>query len=105
MITGIPMSADSRIPVNLTRKILSVLKSYGVVHVAVVGSFARREARPDSDIDLIVRFAETKSLLELARIRRELSESVGRDVHLLTEQSISPYLIDSFREDAVVILG
>jgi len=99
------MHADRRIPVKLTGKILSVLKNYGVVHAAVVGSFARREARPDSDLDLVVSFAEPKSLLELARIRRELSESLGRDVHLLTEQSISPYLIDSFREDAVVIYG
>jgi hypothetical protein len=99
------MHVAGRIPGQLTRKVLSVLKRYGVVHVAVVGSFARQEARPDSDLDLVVRFAEQKSLLELARIRRELSESVGRDVHLITEQSISPYLIDSFREDAVVILG
>jgi len=99
------MQTASRIPGDITRKILSILKRYGIVHVAVVGSFARQEARPESDVDLIVRFAEPKSLLELARIRRELSESVGRDVHLLTEQSISPYLGDSFREDAVVIFG
>jgi predicted nucleotidyltransferase len=99
------MQEASRIPRQLTKKVLSVLKRYGVEHVAVVGSFARQEARQDSDLDLIVRFAEPRSLLELARIRRELSESIGRDVHLLTEQSISPYLIDSFREDAVVILG
>ena len=61
--------------------------------------------RPDRDLDVVVAFLETKSLLELAHIRRELALAIGRDVDLITEQSISPYLIDSFQRDALVILS
>ncbi len=65
----------------------------------------RREERPGSDIDVIVEFSETKSLLELVRIERELSEALGMKVDLLTEKSISPYLIDQVKKEMEVVLG
>jgi hypothetical protein len=52
-----------------------------------------------------VEFSERKSLLELVRIERELSEVLGIKVDLLTEKSISPYLIDTIREQMEVIYG
>jgi len=53
----------------------------------------------------MVEFSERKSLLELVRIERELSEILGIKVDLLTEKSISPYLIDSIRKEMEVIYG
>jgi predicted nucleotidyltransferase len=34
--------------------------------------FARKEQTPESDIDILVKFRKTISLLDLARIQREL---------------------------------
>lgn len=48
-------------------------------------------------------FSETKGLLALVRIERELSELLGVKVDLLTEDSISPYLIDGIKKEAKVI--
>jgi predicted nucleotidyltransferase len=90
---------------SMKQVLLSVLRPYGVVRVAIAGSFARGQARPDSDLDVVVAFREPKSLLELVHIRRELSSALGRDVDLITEKSISPYLLDSFQRDAMVILS
>jgi len=81
------------------------LKNQGARKVAVFGSYVRGEERPESDIDIIVEFSERKSLLELVRIERELSEFLGIKVDLLTEKSISPYMIDSIREEMEVIYG
>jgi uncharacterized protein len=50
-----------------------------------------------------VEFSETKGLLTLVRIERELSELLGVKVDLLTEESISPYLIDGIKKEAKVI--
>ena len=99
------MEGTQQITPAMKQVVLSVLWPYGVVRVAIAGSFARGQARPDSDLDVVVAFLETKSLLELAHIRRELASAIGRDVDLITEQSISPYLIDSFQQDALVILS
>jgi hypothetical protein len=86
-------------------KITQALKNQGARKIAVFGSYVREEEKPGSDIDVLVEFSERKSLLELVRIERELSEVLGIKVDLLTEKSISPYLIDTIREQMEVIYG
>ena len=86
-------------------KILQMLKTQGVRKIAIFGSYVRGEEKSGSDIDVIVEFSERKSLLELVRIERELSEVLGIKVDLLTEKSISPYLIGSIRKEMEVIYG
>lgn len=90
---------------TILKKIAQALKEQGATKVAVFGSYARREERLESDIDVIVEFSERKSLLELVKIERELSEKLGIKVDLLTEKSISPYLIDIVRQQMEVIYG
>lgn len=88
---------------ELFEKINLFLKKEGATKVAVFGSYARGEEKPESDIDVLVEFSENKSLLTMVRIERELSEFLGVKVDLLTEESISPYLIDRIKKEAKVI--
>jgi uncharacterized protein len=88
---------------ELFEKISSFLKKEGAIKVAIFGSYARGEERPESDIDVLVEFSETKGLLTMVRIERELSEFLGVKVDLLTEGSISPYLIEGIKKEAKVI--
>jgi predicted nucleotidyltransferase len=91
--------------IRIIDEIARVLKEQGATKVGIFGSYARKEERPESDIDVMVEFSERKSLLELVRIERELSETLGIKVDLLTEKSISPYLIDTVKEQMEVIYG
>ena len=86
-------------------EIARALKEQGATKVAVFGSYARREERAESDVDVIVEFSTRKSLLELVKIERELSETLGMKVDLLTERSISPYLVDIVKQQMEVIYG
>jgi len=88
---------------DLFEKISSFLEKEGAKKVAVFGSYAIGGEKPESDIDILVEFSENKSLLTLVRIERELSEFLGVKVDLLTEESISPYLIDGIKKKAKVI--
>jgi predicted nucleotidyltransferase len=90
---------------EIFKKIAWLLKNQGARKIAVFGSYVRGEEKPGSDIDIIVEFLERKSLLDLVRIERELSEVLGIKVDLLTEKSISPYLIDTIRKEMEVIYG
>ena len=86
-------------------KVAKILKDEGVRKIAIFGSYVRGGEKPGSDIDILVEFLERKSLLDLVRIERELSEALGIKVDLLTEKSISPYLIDEIKKEMKVIYG
>lgn len=90
---------------DIFEKITQQLKDEGARRIAIFGSYARGEEGLKSDIDIIVEFSGRKSLLELVKIERELSEAVGIKVDLLTEKSISPYLIDTIRREMEIIYG
>lgn len=62
----------------------------GIIRVRVFGSHARDEAGPDSDVDLLVEFGETPSLLRMIAIERSLGETLGCPVDLATERGLKP---------------
>lgn len=84
-------------------KIISFMRQQGADKVGVFGSYSRNEARAGSDLDLMVWFKEQKSLLGMIRIERELSELLGIKIDLLTEQAVSPHLIDRIMRELKVI--
>ncbi|SNQ62591.1 type VII toxin-antitoxin system MntA family adenylyltransferase antitoxin [Candidatus Methanoperedens nitratireducens] len=88
---------------HLFKKIISLIKKHGVKKVAIFGSYARGEEKPKSDIDILVEFSERKSLLDIVGIEQELSDALGMKVDLLTEKSISPYLIGRIKKEMKVI--
>ena len=86
-------------------KIVNVARRHGATFLAIFGSTARGEVSPESDVDLVATFSRPKSLLDLVQIEREISESIGRDVDLLTEGSISPYLRHHIEADMKILYG
>jgi len=86
-----------------TDKIVEISRQHGARFLGVFGSVAKGNATGDSDVDLVISFSDQKSLLDLVRIEREISESIGREVDLLTEESISPYLKERIFEGLEVL--
>lgn len=91
-------------PFNLP-KLIDVCRRNDVSMVGIFGSMVRGEAKKNSDIDLIVRFSKRKSLLFMVRLERELAETLGRKVDLLTENSISPYMREQVLREMQVVYG
>ncbi len=90
---------------EIYEEIVQYLKKEGAEKVAIFGSYVHDEEEPDSDLDVLVTFSKTKSLLELVRIERELSEQIGIEIDLLTEGSLSPYLRDSVHKEMREVYG
>ena len=87
-------------------KIVPILKRYDVKRAALFGSFVRGEQREDSDIDILVEFKDGKSLLDLAGLKIELEEALGRKVDVLTYNSLHLLLRDKIlQEQKVILLG
>ena len=80
------------------------LIAYNPLMIGIFGSFARHEEKPTSDLDLLVRFKKTPSLLQLIRVENELSQKLGFKVDLLTEGAISNSRIkENIQQDLQVI--
>ena len=91
---------------DIKYKIIPILKRYDVKRAALFGSFVRGEQREDSDIDILVEFKDGKSLLDLAGLKIELEEALGRKVDVLTYNSLHPLLRDKIlQEQKVILLG
>lgn len=72
--------------------ILRIASEHGAQRVRVFGSVARGEARPDSDLDLLVDMSAGHGLLDIIAIKQDLEDLLGRKVDVLTEAAVSPYL-------------
>ncbi len=88
---------------EIEKQLITYLVNAGARKIGVFGSYAHGTADTSSDIDLLVEFAHIKSLLELVKIERELSELIKIKIDLLTENSISPLLIDRIKAEEQVI--
>jgi predicted nucleotidyltransferase len=77
--------------VELLRSRAAELRAQGVRGLALFGSVARGEARPGSDVDLLVELDhETELGFGVVSLRQELNRLVGRPVGLAFASRISP---------------
>jgi predicted nucleotidyltransferase len=84
------------------KRLARALRKRGVRRAALFGSYARGEAQPGSDVDLLLEFSKPVGLLRLVQIRRELSEMLGVKVDLGTK--LDPFTREDIKEDMRVIL-
>jgi predicted nucleotidyltransferase len=80
--------------------IVAVAARHGAHRVRVFGSRARGDARPDSDVDLLVRLDEGRDLLDLIALRQELEDRFGLRFDVVTEAALSPHLRERVLESA-----
>ncbi len=67
-------------------------------------ALARGTAHDDSDIDLLVEFAEGRGLLDLAALELDLTDVLGRRVEVVTYRSLDPHMRERVLDGQVVIL-
>jgi hypothetical protein len=77
---------------EIAKRIVPVLKSRGVVEASVFGSLARGEASPLSDIDLLVKYRDDVSLLDVVGLENELESILGVRVDLVSKDYLKPRL-------------
>jgi len=84
-------------------QLIELCSQNDVKKLSLFGSRARGEADAQSDVDLLVEFSQRKSLLTLVALERQLSTLFRREVDLLTEAAISPYLRPRIKQDLQVL--
>ena len=89
---------------DIKQRAIPILKKEGATRAALFGSVVKGEMREDSDIDILVDLPSGTSLFDLAGLKIKLEESLGRDVDVITYNSIDPLLKDNILKGQLRII-
>lgn len=64
-------------------ELLAIAEVHGARNVRIFGSVARREARPNSDVDFLVELDQGRSLLDLSGLILDLQAALGCEVDVV----------------------
>lgn len=88
---------------EVREEIRRIASAHGAGNVRVFGSTGRGEQGAASDLDLLVDMAEGRSLFDLIALSNDLEESLGVEVDVVTEASLSPYMRDRVLDESVAL--
>ena len=83
--------------------IVRIAGRHGATKVRLIGSVARGQARPDSDVDLLVTWNDDTSLLDHAALMLELEKLLGRKVDIASDGWVKPSFRESVYRDAIAL--
>jgi len=82
-------------------EIRSIAAKHGAGNLRVFGSVVRGEAKPDSDVDLLIDIVGTTTPWFPGGLLNDLERTLGRKVDIVIERSINPLFKDSVLAEAV----
>lgn len=84
-------------------EVLKMAEDNKIKRVLVFGSCARKEERPDSDVDFLVDFKPDASLFDHVHMRDGLSDLFGVKVDVVSSRGLDPFIAPYVMKDAVEI--
>ena len=88
---------------NLIRKNNRTLQRMGVETLAVFGATARGEAKPGSDVDLLVTFTGSPTYDQYIETKFFLEDLLGCKVDLVPRDGLKPILRAVVEEEAIYV--
>jgi hypothetical protein len=82
-------------------EILRIAARYGASDLRLFGSVVRGQARPTSDLDLLVRLDEGRSLLDHIALIQDLEDALGCHVDVVNERALHGAIRDRVLAEAL----
>ena len=77
-------------------------KRYGVKDIALFGSYARDDAKEDSDIDIFVKMEP--DLFKLIGLKQEIEENLQKNVDIIREHNnLKPFFLKIIKKDMIYV--
>ena len=78
-------------------------EQYNVSELGIFGSYSRNEQTETSDVDLLVEFSKTPSLLKFVNLENYLSDRLGVKVDLVHKAGLKPRIEERILTDVVYL--
>jgi uncharacterized protein len=85
------------------KAVMDLAAGHGAKNIRVFGSVARGQAGAESDIDLLVKMEEGRSLLDLSALIFDLRELLGVKVDVVSEEGLYWLLRRRILKEAIPI--
>ncbi|MBI1981196.1 MAG: nucleotidyltransferase family protein [Methylocystis sp.] len=89
--------------VAVLRENEAALRARGVAHAALFGSHARGDARPDSDIDIMIEIAPgaVRDIYSYVGLKDFIEELFSGSVDVVNREFLKPYIRPTAEADAI----
>jgi uncharacterized protein len=102
-MTSSPTRECQQIRAILAQHLPELRRRYAVASLSLFGSYVRGEQRPGSDVDVLVTFSETPSLLEFVDLKLCLADLLGTEVDLVMASALKPHIGARILAEAVSV--
>ena len=89
---------------EIKEKALPILRQANIQKAVLFGSHVRGDNTEKSDIDMLVAFPENTTLLDVAKLQRQLEEQLDNKVEIVSYNAISPLIRDSILKHQYPVL-
>lgn len=98
-------SDDTNIVIGaIKKKILPILRRFGVRRAGLFGSILRGEASAESDLDVLVEIAPEASLFDLIALKLDLEEELGMKVDIVEYSAVKPQLRERILQEQAQVM-
>lgn len=72
---------------EIKEMIYNILKKYGIEKAYIFGSYARGEANNQSDVDIMIKKGNLKTLLQLSSLAYEIEQILKKQIDIVIEET------------------
>jgi predicted nucleotidyltransferase len=90
---------------EIKERIAPVADRYGIEKIYLFGSYARGEAKPDSDIDFCIEPGKIRTLFQLSGFCVEAREGLDNEIDVVEMQGVYDEIKEEIEKDKVLIYG
>jgi len=88
------------------RELAPAIKAEGVTRLAVFGSRARGDARPDSDLDILLEYpphVSGKPFFDWSKVMNMIEDEIGIWPHIMTDEELTPRIRERMADDLIEV--